>query len=116
MRVAFGPENASACPDRVTVKEKGIANGTGDVKLMFRIFEKSTLTMEIASDDEGNVLSGYDPDDECCTLLLTEFIRLICGTKIAEEICVPVARGQRGFGKEGMVKFTTAPDTNANGE
>jgi hypothetical protein len=49
-------------------------------------------------------------------LLLTEFMRGICGTKMAEETCVPLGRGQRGFGREGIVNVTSTPGTMAKGE
>ena len=64
MNTTLGPEKENACPERVTVTAKGGTSGTGDVKLMLRTFEPPILVIVIASDDDGTVLSGYDPEDE----------------------------------------------------
>lgn len=60
----LGPEKENDCPERVTVTAKGGTSRTGDVKLMLRTFEPPILAIVIASDDDGTVLSGYDPEDE----------------------------------------------------
>jgi hypothetical protein len=56
------------------------------------------------------------PEDADWTLEVTEFIRVICGTKMAEEICVLIGRGQRGLGRDWMLNATSVPGSIANGE
>jgi hypothetical protein len=63
MNTTLWPEKANACPDRVTVKSKGAVSRTGDVKLMLRTLAEPISPIAISSEDDGTVLSGYDPED-----------------------------------------------------
>ena len=69
MNTTLWPENANACPERVTVKTTGASSRTGDVKEILRTFAKPILPIVISSDDvalmqwHGTSLSGYDPEE-----------------------------------------------------
>ena len=52
-------------------------SGTGDVILIFKIFDLSIVPSDMTNDNAGSDLSGYVLEDADCTLLLTEFMRVI---------------------------------------
>ena len=104
-------------PERVMTKVEEEGSRTGDVMLIFKIFDDlSILPSDMTKVDAGGVLSGYVPEDADCTVLLTEFMRVICGTNMADETIVFAGRGHKGLGRVWMENVTSTPGGIANGE
>ena len=81
-------------------------SGTGDVMLIFKILDLSSVPRDMTNDDSGSDLSGYVTEDVDCTMLLAEFIRLMAGTDMAYETLVFARRGHKGLGRVWMVNVT----------
>ena len=108
------PSNKNPVPERVMMKVEEEGSGTGDVMLIFKIFDLSILPTDMTNVDSD--LSGYVTDDADCTVLLAEFMRAICGTNMADETIVFAGRGYKGLGRVWMVNVTSTPGGIANGE
>ena len=91
-------------------------SGTGDVMLIFKIFDLSSVPRDMTNDDSGSNLSGYMTEEVDCTMLLAEFMRLMAGSDMADETLVFARRGHKGLGRVCMENVTSTPGGIANGE
>ena len=91
-------------------------SGTGDVMLIFKIFDLSSVPRDMTNDDSGSDLSGYMTEEVDCTMLLAEFMRLMAGSDMADETLVFARRGHKGLGRVCMENVTSTPGGIANGE
>ena len=110
------PSNTNPVPERVMTKVAEDGSGTGDVMLIFKIFDLSRVSRDMTNDDSGSDLSGYMTEDVDCTMLLAEFMRLMAGTDLADETLVFARRGHKGLGRVCMENVTSTPGGIANGE